>query len=126
MNGVFAEALAKERLSRYFADVEDVDFVYLFSPLAGTGEKELTDFDVAIAYQPFLTLPQLFEAQIDVYNALRKVLATDRIAVVVINECPIEYQRLIYRTGTAVCVRNRVAHEKFCARCRKRRRLLPC
>ncbi|MBN1541550.1 hypothetical protein JW992_05350 [candidate division KSB1 bacterium] len=114
----------KTRLCRYFTRTPEVDFAYLYSPLQGTGESSLTDYDIAVAFNTHLTLPKIFEAQIDAFNSLRRVLGSDRIALVVINECPFEYQRLIHRTGTLVFERDAKAHEMFCSRIRKKHRLI--
>ena len=112
-------------LQQYFAHRQDIDFVYLFNPLQGSGRETWTDYDIAIAFHPACSLPEIFIAQIDIHKALRTELKTEKLVVVAINDCPLEYQKRIYETGTAIEIKNRHAHAIFCQAFQKHKKREP-
>ncbi len=103
-----------DRLIEYFDGQSDVDFVYRYEPLQGTGEPSITVVDLAICLARGASLTDCFMAKTTYYHDLPPLLLTSCIGVVTLNDCPYPYQELVYHTGTLLVAHNPITHQYFC------------
>ena len=92
---------------------ENVQFAYLYSPLADYEAESDADLDIAIAVTPCFDDEELFQTQQSLLNELSFVLHTQKVFLVVCNRCSRDYQYLVFRTGQLIFNRNDNLLEHF-------------
>lgn len=103
------------KISTYLNTRSEISFAYVFSPLANTEYRALTDFDVAVQLPVYYTRHAVQEKKRHLTGGLSLFLPTDNFTIVAFNDCPEPFQKIILQTGTLVFNRHPQAHSCYLA-----------
>ncbi len=91
------EVIAK--LKKFLEEFEEVKLAYLFGSLAMGKTGKLSDIDIAVLLDDELTPKQRLEIEMELISRISKLLKTEKIDLVVMNEAPLLLKYNIIKSG---------------------------
>nr|MDO8098487.1 nucleotidyltransferase domain-containing protein [Candidatus Njordarchaeota archaeon] len=88
-----------DKLQSYFAKQGDVRLAYLFGSHAKNREGPLSDIDIAVFLDKKLGKSERQKRKLDLINKISSILKTDRIDLVIMNNCPTSLNYEIIKHG---------------------------
>ncbi len=101
------------RLADFFSTQEHVRLAYLFGSVAKGKAGKLSDVDIAVLLDESLNKKQRFDLQLELISDISKLLKTDKIDLVVINEAPLSLKFEIIKANYPLFIRDRMEKIDF-------------
>ena len=95
-----------ERITGYLNKQEHVKLAYLFGSVAEGKEGKLSDVDLAFFLDESLSKKERFNLQLKLISELTRILKTDRIDLVIMNDAPISLNYEIIKANHPLLVRD--------------------
>jgi predicted nucleotidyltransferase len=108
--------LHAEALQRYFASLDGVLAAYLFGSYARGQAGPLSDVDVAVLLDDACDEQRSFDIRLEVIGGLMRMLHTNDVDVIVLNQAPLALQYRVVRDGILLYCRERQPTIEFAAR----------
>jgi predicted nucleotidyltransferase len=96
-------------IEQYFASLDGVQLAYLFGSHARGEAGPLSDIDIAVLLRAPCTRQEAFDLRLKIIGGLVRVLGTDDVDVIVLNEAPLALQYRVLRDGRVIYCRDRQA-----------------
>jgi len=104
----------RPKLVRFFSNRQDVAFAYLFGSLARQKPRPLSDIDLAVYLAQGVTGKEFFKKRLEILHGLYHALGTEKIDLILLNECPVGFAYRILKSGLLISERDPVLRIKFC------------
>jgi predicted nucleotidyltransferase len=92
---------------------EHVRLAYLFGSVAKGKAGKLSDIDIAVLLDESLNKKQRFDLQLELISDISKLLKTDKIDLVVINEAPLSLKFEIIKANYPLFIRDKIEKIDF-------------
>ena len=102
-----------ETLRPYFAGRRDVSLAYLFGSVARGGVGPLSDVDVAVLLADIPDDDTCFEIRLDIIGGLMRLLRTDEVDVLILNQSPLTLRYAVLRDGVLLFARSQAEAVAF-------------
>ena len=94
------------RLQSFFAGQRKVRLAYLFGSYGKGTEGPLSDIDIAVFLKNNLSKHDRQETQLELLGEISSIVNTDRLDLVVMNDCPVELNYEIIKHGKILNVKD--------------------
>lgn len=91
--------LFEQELTNFFRTVDNVDLAYLFGSMITGHANELSDVDIAVMLDENLSKKDMLYVQLDLISELSRVLKSNKIDLVVLNDAPLLLKYNIIKNG---------------------------
>ena len=103
----------KNKLALFFADKQYIAFSYLFGSMAKNAITPLSDIDIAVFVDVEKASADLFDLKLKELTALYRLLGTENIDLVFLNDAPLALNSRIVKQGILVFERDEQLRVKF-------------
>jgi len=103
----------KSKLALFFLKQKDVCFAYIFGSLAKNKQRLLSDIDIAIYFQEDISNSDYFKRRLQLLHQLYRELHTEKIDLIVLNNCPLELTYRILISGSLLIETNSYTRKRF-------------
>lgn len=94
------------KLQRFFAGQRKVRLAYLFGSHGKGTEGPLSDIDIAVFLDNNLSKHERQETQLELLSEISSIVKTDRLDLVVMNDCPIDLNYEIIKHGRILNIKD--------------------
>jgi predicted nucleotidyltransferase len=91
--------LFKQELTNFFRTIDNVHIAYLFGSTVKGNVNELSDIDIAVMLDENLSKKDMLNMELDLISELTRVLKSDNIDLVVLNDSPLLLKYNIIKNG---------------------------
>jgi len=88
-----------KRLLEFLSEQEHVKLAYLFGSVAEGKEGKLSDFDIAVFFDEFMSKKERFNLQLKLMSEMTSILRTDKVDITVMNDAPLLLNYNIIKHG---------------------------
>ncbi|MBW6519091.1 MAG: nucleotidyltransferase domain-containing protein [ANME-2 cluster archaeon] len=88
-----------QELNNFFQTTDSVYFAYLFGSVIRGDANELSDVDIAVMLDESLSKKDMLYVELNLINELTRVLKSDKIDLVVLNDAPLLLKYNIIKNG---------------------------
>jgi len=86
-------------LTNFFYTINSVNFAYMFGSTVRGDANELSDYDIAVMLDESLSKKDMLYMELDLISELTRVLKSDKIDLVVLNDAPLLLKYNIIKNG---------------------------
>ena len=86
-------------LTNFFCTIDRVNFAYMFGSTVRGDANELSDYDIAVMLDESLSKKDMLYMELDLISELTRVLKSDKIDLVVLNDAPLLLKYNIIKNG---------------------------
>ena len=89
----------KQELTNFFSTIDNVHIAYLFGSTVKGNANKLSDIDIAVMLDENLSKKDMLNMELDLISELTRVLKSDKIDLVVLNDSPLFLKYNIIKYG---------------------------
>ncbi|TFH41491.1 MAG: nucleotidyltransferase domain-containing protein [ANME-2 cluster archaeon] len=89
----------KQELTNFFSTIDNVHIAYLFGSTVKGNANKLSDIDIAVMLDENLSKKDMLNMELDLISELTRVLKSDKIDLVVLNDSPLLLKYNIIKYG---------------------------
>jgi predicted nucleotidyltransferase len=91
--------IIKQELTNFFRTIDNIHIAYLFGSIVKGNVNELSDIDIAVMLDENLSKKDMLNMELDLISELTRVLKSDKIDLVVLNDSPLLLKYNIIKNG---------------------------
>jgi len=95
----------EKKVAEFLSKQEHVKLAYLFGSIAEGKEGKLSDVDIAVFLDEFLSKSERFHLQLKLISGLTSITKTDRIDLIIMNDAPLSLNYEIIKANHPLHVR---------------------